>query len=370
MEGGILIGFPFRRPPYCEPVPYIRADVNGSHPGSSHRSERYPTPVLYHGQPPSCCWGHMDKIINVLYIAGSGRCGSTVLGSVLEQIDGFFSPGELLHFWDRGVIDQHPCGCGSPVQHCPLWGRVIQEIGAEDPQALAREMIELLYKVSRLRQLPMVVSGVGRHVLAGPLEAYVTGLSRLYSSIQRVTGVPVLVDGSKDPCHAYLLGMVPSVKLHLLHLVRDPRAVTYSWQRKRQLFPMTANQRTVYMHQHSILKSTAMWNGFNIGIEAVRTRLSPDRYLRMTYEDFAREPVAQLRRIMAFLDVPVDSFPFVRPGELLLGRNHSVSGNPSRFATGAVQLRSDDEWRRGMRSIDKRLVMLLSWPLSMRYGYI
>jgi hypothetical protein len=110
--------------------------------------------------------------------------------------------------------------------------------------------------------------------------------------------------------------------------------------------------------------------GLNLGIEAMRRELAPNRYIRLAYEDFIREPVAQLKGIMAFLDINVDSFPFVHDGELTLMPNHSVSGNPSRFSTGTVKLRADDEWRRRMPPRHERLVMLLSWPLSHRYGYI
>jgi hypothetical protein len=312
----------------------------------------------------------MDKM-KVLYLAGSGRCGSTVLGSALEQINGFFSPGELVNLWERGIVDQHPCGCGMQLEKCELWGRVVQQVAGEDPYTRAREMIRLQRTVARTRHLPLLMSEVGRRRLMTGMEPYVATLDDLYGSIRRTTGARVLVDGSKDPSYAYLLRLAPSLDVYVLHLVRDPRAVVFSWQRRKELFPAaTSEAPKVYMEQHRAVKSTAYWVGLNLGIEAMRRELAPNRYLRIAYEDFIREPVAQLEGIMSFLDLDVDSFPFVHDDELILMPNHSVSGNPSRFATGAVKLRTDDEWHRRMPLRHKRLVTLLSWPLGHRYGYV
>jgi hypothetical protein len=311
----------------------------------------------------------MDKM-KVLYVAGSGRCGSTLLGSALEQINGFFSPGELINLWERGIVDQHPCGCGLQLERCELWGPVVRQVAGKDPYAKAREMMRLQRSVARTRHLPLLMSEVGRRRLMTGTEPYVAALDDLYGSIQRATGARVLVDGSKDPSYACLLRLAPSLDVYVLHLVRDPRAVVFSWQRRKELFPAaTSEAAKVYMKQHRAVKSTAYWVGLNLGIEAMRRELAPDRYLRIAYEDFIRDPVAQLKGIMSFLDLEIGSFPFVRDDELILMPNHSVSGNPSRFSTGTVKLRADEEWRRRMPLRDKRLVTLLSWPLSQRYGY-
>jgi hypothetical protein len=311
----------------------------------------------------------MDKT-QVLYIAGSGRCGSTLLGSALEQVDGFFSPGELMNLWDRGVIDQHPCGCGLPLESCALWSRVVKQVGGEDSYARARAMMKLQRTVARTRHLPLLMSKLGRRRLAADLAPYVARLDQLYTSVQQVTGARVIVDGSKDPAYASVLRMAPSLEVSVVHLVRDPRAVVYSWQRRKELFPAASSGvPKVYMKRHGIVKSTVYWVGFNLGIEAIRRQFPSHRYLRLSYEDFVREPVTQLRRILAFLGIDHDSFSFVQDGTLILAPNHSVSGNPSRFSTGAVRLRQDDEWRHHMRARYKRLVTLLSWPLGIRYGY-
>ena len=61
----------------------------------------------------------------VLYIAGWGRSGSTILDNVLGQVDGFFSAGELMFLWRRGLIEGRLCGCGRPLRDCDVWMHIL-----------------------------------------------------------------------------------------------------------------------------------------------------------------------------------------------------------------------------------------------------
>ena len=63
----------------------------------------------------------------VLYVAGAGRSGSTLLDNLLGQIPGFFSAGELRYVWERGLIDgrQLPGHRGDQVDEVPGVGVVV-----------------------------------------------------------------------------------------------------------------------------------------------------------------------------------------------------------------------------------------------------
>ena len=62
-----------------------------------------------------------DERIKVLYIAGWGRSGSTVLGNILGQASGFQFIGEAQSVWQRGFIENQKCGCGKSFKACGLW---------------------------------------------------------------------------------------------------------------------------------------------------------------------------------------------------------------------------------------------------------
>ena len=56
--------------------------------------------------------------VKVLFLAGWGRSGTTIIDNILGEIDGFFSVGELYHLWGRGLVQERRCGCGVPPRQC------------------------------------------------------------------------------------------------------------------------------------------------------------------------------------------------------------------------------------------------------------
>ena len=65
--------------------------------------------------------------------------------------------------------------------------------------------------------------------------------------------------------------------------------------------------------------------------------------------------------------VQIPGIVYVR--EISLSVDHTVSGNPSRFRTGKIELRPDEEWKVKMRGADKNIVLALTAPLLLTYGY-
>ena len=58
--------------------------------------------------------------LDILYIGGFGRSGSTLVERCLGQLDGFCAAGELRHLWDRGVVHNQLCGCQTPLRACAI----------------------------------------------------------------------------------------------------------------------------------------------------------------------------------------------------------------------------------------------------------
>jgi hypothetical protein len=80
-------------------------------------------------------------------------------------------------------------------------------------------------------------------------------------------------------------------------------------------------------------------------------------------------PAASLRAVAGLVGDQPETLPLRGDRVALLGENHGVMGNPSRFLTGEVELREDDEWKRAQSPGDRRLVTALTLPLLVRYGY-
>jgi hypothetical protein len=306
-----------------------------------------------------------DGRVKVLYVVGLGRSGSTILSNSLGQIPGFFSGGELNFIWRRNVIENRLCGCGRPVRECPVWTRVMDEAFGGMDGVDPREMMHLQNLGTRTRHIPSMMTEGGRRGLAERLEKLLLNYGRLYEAIGTGTGSRVIVDSSKEPAHGFAMGMVPGVDFYALHLIRDPRAAAYSWSKKKYQ-PDTDTKE--YMVRFSPTKSSALWDSWNASAEALWRR-TPERYLRVRYEDFVSDPRRSFEKILRLVREAEAEPPLVGEREVKLGVSHTVSGNPNRFETGAVELRPDHEWISKMNSRDRALVTALTLPLLKHYGY-
>ena len=114
--------------------------------------------------------------------------------------------------------------------------------------------------------------------------------------------------------------------------------------------------------------SIRAWTRNSIGAELVRRRLPESRWHRIRYEDFAAAPRRTIDSLVTFLGESAPT-PFQGEDKVLLHPNHIVAGNPSRFTTGQVTVRLDDEWRHAMPRRDQLMVQLATKPLMLRYGY-
>lgn len=303
--------------------------------------------------------------VRVLFVAGQGRSGSTLLSRVLAEHEGVVAVGEVRHLWRRGLVEGKPCECGVRVPDCPFWGavldRVERAVGAVDAGPLAAAD----FRAIRARRAPTAVLRLLTGRRGAVLPSRLAGtLAALYAAIADVAGARVVVDSSKSPLYADALRGLPAVDVRLLHLVRDPRAAAYSWQRVRW-HPDRVEAATMALR--SPLQSAGLWLLWN-ALSELLWRGDPG-YLRLRYEDFAAAPAHWLPELLRFAGAPIPARLAVDSGAVVLRPRHTVSGNPNRFEHGRVQIRLDDEWRRRLRRRDRTLVAAATAPLRLRYGY-
>jgi hypothetical protein len=306
--------------------------------------------------------------MKILYILGGSRTGSTLVDNVLNEVDGFFSGGEIRFLWER-LLEGRLCGCRRRFLDCPVWSRALKSgfgfpehsrIDVEDVVDWQRNSLRLVRTFQVLR------AADGRTRGSTSLRAFADVSQRLYRSLGDVTGARVIVDSSKRASNAAVLGMLEDVSPYYLHLVRDPRAVAHS-RRRRKLNP----DRPVpgYMDTSSVFNTGVSWLAWNLTSEAVVRRQDPSRVMRLRYEDFAADPLGTTERIVRLIDEDERDLPFVDATTVRLRGNHTVSGNPARFVDGVVPIREDDEWRSRMPMSRRIEATLMALPLLTKYGY-
>ncbi|KPL19296.1 MAG: hypothetical protein AMJ92_03925 [candidate division Zixibacteria bacterium SM23_81] len=306
----------------------------------------------------------MSKKIKVLYIAGLGRSGSTILDKILGEIDGFFSVGEMNYIWDRGLIENRVCACGVPFRECKMWKEVLCEAFGALDRIDAQKMQAFREKI-RTRHTLLGLLPRGKRFLSARLGKYPNEFQRLYQAVQSITGSKIIIDSSKFPSHAYLLKMLSVIDLYVIHLIRDPRAITYSWQRKK-FDPGTG----IFMPTLSPLKSSLSWLAWNVIIELLWNNSDQSaKYMQVHYQDFVTQPKVIIENIVRFVGESPSDLPFISKNHVDLAHAHAFSGNPTRFHQGKIQILPDTEWHSQLKLRYKILTTLITWPLLMRYRY-
>ena len=305
----------------------------------------------------------MTGDIDVLYIAGSSRTGSTIVANILGQLDGYFAVGELWNIWRRGLIEKRRCGCGQTLDSCPEWDRILhQSFGRSLDRGDAERLDALAAEHLRGRWARSVWAA--RRNPSLDADEYRGALAALYQSVRDVTGCRVIVDSSKSPVYAALLATLPGVRVHAVHLLRDPRAAAFSTTRMRAL-PDFGDDRLMRRERPYVVARRWAKNHALCGLLLPGHTAS---FTRIRYEDFMASPARATARLVAAVDAPA-ALPFTSQQTVRLTATHSVSGNPGRFRLGDVKLHLDDEWRHAMRPSDRVVVTGLTWPLLLRHRY-
>lgn len=306
----------------------------------------------------------------VIYLGGMGRSGSTLAERLLGELPGVCVAGEIVHLWQRGVADNERCGCGAAFGSCEFWTAVGEAAFGGWSEVDVARVTALRASVDRTRFIPKLSRSSVPPSLEPDLAEYTSYYQRLYGAIAQVSGCQTVVDSSKHASLAFCLSRSDSLDLRVVHVIRDPRAVAYSWTTRVQ---RPEDPSGSYMTRYSPFRASREWNLQNASLGLLAHGQTP--VLRVRYEDLVSGVKPTLRRICEFAGLAVDGseFDFVGGGGgeqwAELRQAHTAAGNPMRFKTGKITINKDDRWQTAMPGRQRRAVTALTLPLLSRYGY-
>jgi hypothetical protein len=297
---------------------------------------------------------------SVVYIAGSGRSGSTLVGSVLGLDADHVFVGELRGAWHEGLAQNLDCGCGQPFRECPFWTQVFQRAfgGFDTPET--RAFAALIGRMDRLPDSLRLFWLALRFPLGhGVGEDYAVPLAKFYRAIREVSGKRVVVDSSKSLRYAAILAAIPSLRLAMTNIVRDPRGIIYS--RQRRALTRDGGDR------NQVTKSRRMRIFYTLHKWAVRNALAArvirrDGGIRLLYEDFVQDQGWYQRAVLG--DEAVARVACMLgegiPEDMV---QHQIGGNWVRN----LKISPDEKWRAELPALPRFLVGALSAPLRAIY---
>ena len=273
--------------------------------------------------------GHIPAPIKVIYILGSGHSGSTLVDLVLGSHSAIESGGEFAKYIDYVAPDsgrppeKRMCTCGVSIDACSYWQTVRARLHKEHGTDLLDTKAD------------------------DPVEFEAANAS-VIGALLATAGKAFFCDSSKlaDRC----MKMIASDRFDVwvVHLVRDGRAVGYSYKRKYGTF----------------LPEVWRWGASNSRLGTRLGHQLGERYLPMRYEDFSADPRGETERVLTALGLTFEEAQLAFREQV----HHNLAGNRMRRQADS-QIRCDTDYLEELSAWEWCAGSLLAGRALRRFGY-
>jgi hypothetical protein len=300
--------------------------------------------------------------LSYVYLMSHGFSGSTLLTFLLGAHPEIATVGEMGIAPKAGIHpDEYVCSCQKLIGQCDFWRRVssaMRERGYDfdirrgglllDPDSddLSDRLLASALRPSFMEQARRLAI----QVVPTPRAKMREVIARNDAFAEVVCGLKrcrTFVDASKRPERAVRLLESSALKLRVLHLVRDARAVSYSCVKNLGYTIEEGARSVAAMHTYCT---------------RAREYFPSDAWLTIRYEDLCTDVHGELARIFDFLGVANVTIGDFRASD------HHVIGNRMRLDR-TSQIALDDTWRAALTAADLAVVASIAGGANRAAGY-
>lgn len=264
-------------------------------------------------------------MIKIIYIAGDGRSGSTLLDSILSNIEGSISVGECNRFWVRYVENESHCSCSEIMQQCVLWSKVEERLKQQFPDYKAAEF----EKKVRAFQYYKIFDKIPSLMLQPEWLDFTKIVKAFYTAIAHLSGSNCIIDSSKSMPWVCLLQHIEGFDVRLIHLERNPVEVANSWKKTIRLPEYTESE--VFMPKKGNMLIAKTWLKIKLMGRVLKRE---GNYIFVRYRTLCENQETELNRIADFVEerIPVN--------KLQVLPSHSIGGNPMRSELKKLEIKN------------------------------
>lgn len=291
----------------------------------------------------------------IVYINSFQNSGSTILGVMLGSHAQIEYVGESMNF-QVNVLGKKLCSCGQDYRSCPVWSRVLGNIGT--PIDKFPTKVGKLTRVHQLLQLLLLFNISSDHPLFSrgfnlfsAERSMVKNIRRLNETVADLTRCKIVCDSSHRSSLAKQLYLShPPESFRIIHLIRDGRGVTNSVIRK-ELDSRSSVERD--------------WRNYTVYALLTQKSIPPQYSLRIRYEDLCQNPRTTLSKISDFLELP--DWEHVPSPER--DSYHFIGGSRTLKSRDSWKLYVDERWRTELAQQDLKTFEQKAGWLNRALGY-
>ncbi|MEW6288912.1 MAG: sulfotransferase [Thermodesulfobacteriota bacterium] len=266
-----------------------------------------------------------NQFATVIYIAGYGRSGSTILDIMLGDHPEIFSGGELAYLLDDYFNDARNCTCGKKYCDCDIWGGLQKQL-TFSVESCAKKMREIDQK--------FFLRGVKNTWNETDFDEYAQIVRTVFHAACCDKKARFIVDSSKTAGDSrqrpIALSRVAGLNVKVIHLKRSFLQTIRSVMRKSNWEAEGHNKH----NKHKIIRVLRAVPGWIIAnTYAWRTKmlLKSGSYYRLAYEDLLAEPRKKFEEIGQFLGVDLSEIGLKAENGSRFTGHHNVGGNRLRL---------------------------------------
>lgn len=235
----------------------------------------------------------MANLKTYVYIMGRGHSGSTLLGSLLDNVEGVQDTGEIFVGLPRlqDKVKQNP---NAPA--VKFWRKIVEDFERRVSGLSWEAAVNASYQQAHIRKFFQTLRMNERDAEVKLLR---TSIVEIAESVARVGNAHSVLDSSKEITRGlFVARFIPNARI--IHLVRHPEQVIASTlHRIRHMHGFRIMRRNVqlpWMEPFFVAVAVIAWNIGNALCEMIKRRY-PDKVITVRYEDICADLESEMVRI-------------------------------------------------------------------------
>jgi hypothetical protein len=290
------------------------------------------------------------KQINLIYLLGAGRSGTTVIATILGNHDQITTLGEMHQFYEH-IIDNKVCSCGKQLEECTFWASILKQF----PDEIFKNLDEIQNLSTKLESHSSVLLYLFGLSNTTKLNSYNLYQEKIFTEIQNKVKTTYLLDSAKYIGRNLSLRKNKSINLKTIYVVRDVRGVINSFSKNVQ---SSRNPLSTIMYYLII----------NFASEIVYRFTSKKRMIKVNYENFINPSTFEIDRIAKFLNLELNELKNKIKSSEDFEIGHIIGGNRLK-SNKHVKIKADNEWKTKQSRALKSIYYLLCFPFMLLNKY-